>query len=113
MDALDRLYRKDELIKRSVHVDQDLYKNLQYLSLEVYDASVSKIINVAIEYMLTKKEIQYYKKPKGVDSIYRSVVLRKSLYSRLTSIKEIRGISFSRLINGSIKEFLEDYKDKF
>lgn len=111
MKAIDRLYTKDETIQRSVHIDQDLYSKLQNLSQNVFDATVSKIINVCIENTLLKnKPIRFYKKPNNTDSIYRSIILRKTFYDALIKQKEQTGISFSRLINGCIKEFLDDYK---
>ena len=114
MKAIDRLYKREETITRSVHIDEDLYKKVQYLSENVYDASASKIINVCIENALLKNNgIKFYKKPANTDSIYRSIVLRKSFYKELLKIKDKTGISFSRLINGVIKEFLEDYKKEF
>ena len=114
MRAIDRLYKREETITRSVHIDEDLYEKVQYLSENVYEASASKIINVCIENALLKnKGINFYKKPANTDSIYRSIVLRKSFYNELLKINDKTGISFSRLINGAIKEFLEDYKNEF
>ena len=114
MRAIDRLYKREETITRSVHIDEDLYEKVQYLSENVYEASASKIINVCIENALLKnKGINFYKKPANTDSIYRSIVLRKSFYKELLKIKDKTGISFSRLINAVIKEFLEDYKNEF
>ena len=114
MNVIDRLYKKDESIIKSVHIDQDLYSEMQYLSDNIFDASVSKIINVCVENTLIKdKPIKYYKKPNGIDSTYRSVVLRKSFYTKLLEMRDETGISFSRLLNGCIHEFLEDYKDQF
>lgn len=113
MRAIDRLYKKDKSITRSVHIDDDLYKEVQYLSKNVFDSSVSKIINVCIENNLLKDiDIAFYKKPQNTESIYRSIILRKSFYDKLIEMKNKTGISFSRLINGCIKDFLEDYKDE-
>lgn len=110
MKAIDRLYKREETISRSLHIDEELYERLQYLSDKVYDASVSKIINVSIENaMLKGKDIKYYKKPKNTDSTYRSIYFRKSFYDWLMEVKEETGISFSRLINGVIKAFLDEY----
>jgi len=111
MRAIDRLYKKDKTIMRSVHIDDDLYQRIQYLSKNVFDASVSKIINVCIENSLLKStDIAYYKKPENTDSIYRSILIRKSFYDELIKMKNKTGISFSRLINGCIKDFLNEYQ---
>lgn len=113
MRAIDRLYKREPTIVKSLHIDEDLYTKIQYLSENVFDASVSKIVNVCIENTLLKnKTVTFYKKPKGTESIYRSVVLRKTVFEKLMKQKDLTGISFSRIVNGCIKEFLEDYKDE-
>ena len=84
-----------------------------FLSDNVFDSSVSKIINVCIENELQKnKDIAFYKKPKGTESIYRSIILRKTFFDKLIEMRDRTGISFSRLINASIRDFLVDYKDE-
>lgn len=113
MRAIDRLYKREETIMRSLHIDEDLYTQIQYLSEEVFDASVSKIINVCVENTLLKDEpIKFYKKKNGTDAIYRSVIFRRSFFEKLLEIKDNTRISFSRIVNGCINEFLEDYKDE-
>lgn len=114
MRPIDRLYRKDDIIPRSLHIDEELYYKVQDLSDNVFNASVSKIINICVETMLEDKDnINFYKKPQGTDSIYRSILFRKKFYDELVEIRSKTGISFSRLVNGSIKEFLEKYENEF
>lgn len=114
MRPIDRLYRKDEIVPRSLHIDEELYLKIQDLAENVFDSSVSKLVNVCVETMLQHKEdIKFYRKPAGTDSIYRSVLFRKTYYDALVKIREKTGISFSRLVNGCIKEFLDEYKDEF
>lgn len=114
-NSIYRLWLKEEQVKRSIHIDDNLYEKLQDLSENVFEASVSRIVNVAIEYCLCQENpnIKYYKKPKGVESIYRSILLKKSFYDKLVSIRENTGISVSRLLNYCIKIFLEDYDEYF
>lgn len=110
MEPVQRLYKKGKLITRSLHIDEDLYNKLQYLCDNVYDASVSRLINICVETsLLHKNKVKYYKKPYKTDSIYRSIMLREEFYDELVRIKDETGISFSRLVNGSIKEFLDKY----
>ena len=114
MEPIERLYKKDKLITRSLHIDEDLYIQVQRICDEVFDASVSKIINICIETTLQNKEhIKYYKKPYKTDSIYRSILFRQKFYDELINIKNETGISFSRLVNGSIKEFIDKYNGKY
>ena len=110
MEPIQRLYKKDENETRSLHIDEDLYSKLQYLCDNVYDASVSKLVNICVETMLFHKDkIKFYKKPYKTDSIYRSILFRKEFFDELIRLRDETGISFSRLVNGSIKEFLDRY----
>ena len=43
MEPIQRLYKKDKIVTRSLHIDEDLYAKLQYLCDNVYDTSISKI----------------------------------------------------------------------
>ena len=114
MEPIERLYKKDKIITRSLHIDEELYTKIQVLCENTFDTSVSKMVNICVETMLQDKEkIKYYKKPYKSDSIYRSILFRKQFYDELIEIREKTGISFSRLVNGSIKEFLEKYSGKY
>lgn len=114
MEPIQRLYKKDEIVTRSLHIDEDLYQKLQYLCNNNFDTSVSKIINICVETLLQNKDnIEFYKKPYKTESIYRSVLFRKEFYDELIKIRDKRGISFSRLVNGSIKNFLDRYQGKY
>lgn len=110
MEPIERLYKKDKMVTRSLHIDEDLYDKLQYLCENVYEASVSKVVNICVETaLINKKKIKYYKKPYKTDSIYRSILFRKEFFDELIKLRDETGISFSRLVNGSIKEFLDKY----
>ncbi len=114
MEPIQRLYKKDKIVTRSLHIDEDLYAKLQYLCEEVFDTSISKVVNICVETLLQDKEnIKFYKKPYKTDSIYRSILFRKEFYDELIAIRNKKGISFSRLVNGSIKEFLDKYQGKY
>ena len=113
MEPIEKLYKKDKIITRSLHIDEDLYEKLQYLCENVYDVSVSKLVNICVETELqNENKIKFYKKPYKTESIYRSILFRKEFYDKLIEIREKTGISFSRLVNGSIKRFFEKYENK-
>ena len=48
MEPIQRLYKKDEMVSRSLHIDEDLYNKLQYLCDNTYDTSVSKLVNICV-----------------------------------------------------------------
>ena len=98
MEPIERLYKKEKTVTRSLHIDEDLYEKLQILC----ETSLQN-----------KDKIKFYKKPYKCDSIYRSILFRKEYYDKLIEIRDERGISFSRLVNGSIKDFLDKYNGKY
>ena len=113
MEPIKRLYKRNQSTTRSLHIDEDLYEKLQYLCENVYDTSVSKLVNICAETALqSKNKIKFYKKPYKTESIYRSILFRKEFYDELIKIRDETGISFSRLVNGSIKNFFEKYENK-
>ena len=113
MEPIEKLYKKDKIVTRSLHIDEDLYEKLQYLCENVYDTSVSKLVNICVETELqNENKIKYYKKPYKTESIYRSILFRKEVYDKLVQIREETGISLSRLVNGSIKQFIDKYNGK-
>ena len=55
MEPIEKLYKKDKIVTRSLHIDEDLYEKLQYLCDLVYDTSVSKLVNICIETQIEHK----------------------------------------------------------
>ena len=49
MSCLGKLYKREELISRTLDIDEDLYYKLEFLSKERYDASISKLVNISVE----------------------------------------------------------------
>ena len=112
MRVIDRVYKREGYVKKAVEIEEELYRQVYYLSENVFEARASRIINMAFEHFINKKEYVAYKRPKGVDAVYRSLVIRKPFYDELMRIKETTGIPFNRLVNASIKVFLEDFKSE-
>lgn len=112
MRAIDRLYKKEKTVTRSIHLDDDLYAKLEYLSNSVFDATISKIINVCIEEYINENKFEYYKRPENVTSVYRSIFIRESFYNALNEVKNTKGISFTRLLNAAINNFIIKYENE-
>lgn len=114
MEPIKRLYKRDKTVTRSLHIDEDLYTKILYICSNELEASPSKLVNICVETLLQHKDnIRYYKKPYKMDSTYRSILFRKEFYDELIQLRNEKGISFSRLVNGSIKEFLDKYEGKY
>lgn len=108
MNAKNKLYEKNNYtIQKCVNIEDTLYTQLKELINKKYDATISDLINVAIENFINNNNIKYYPKPKNEILIYRSIMLRKQNIEALQKINTETGIAVSRLINLSIKEFLD------
>ena len=105
----DKLYRiNNKTISKSINIDDSLYSQITRLSQKVYDATISEIINVAIEEYIEKDEPTFYGKTGKETVSYRNLKLRSLNVKKLNEYSRNTGISFTRLINGAIKEFLDN-----
>lgn len=110
MSAIDRLYSiNNKTVKKSINIDDSLYKRLMKYTKKNYDATISDMINVCIEDLLSTGSVKYYAKPEDEITIYRSVMIRKENAEALNKITQETGISLTRLVNIAMKEFLDKY----
>lgn len=110
MSAIDRLYKKDNsTVQKSINLEDKLYTELKQLVEKEYDATISDVINVCIEDLISSGNIKYYAKPEGEITIYRSIMIRKENVKALNNITKETGISLTRLVNIAMKEFLDNY----
>ena len=110
MSAIDRLYSiNNKTVKKSINIDDSLYKRLMRYTKKNYDATISDMINVCIEDLLSTGSVKYYAKPEDEITIYRSVMIRKENAEALNKITQETGISLTRLVNIAMKEFIDKY----
>lgn len=108
MSTINRLYKKDNYtIQKSINLEDKLYTRLKELVEKEYDATISDIINICIEDLISKDNIKYYAKPEGEITIYRSVMIRKENVEAMNKITQETGISLTRLVNIAMKEFID------
>lgn len=90
---------REEFVSRSYEVDISLYEKLEKLSNEKYDASINKLVNTSLEYLLNNKNIGLYKRAKNEITVPRSFLIRKSLYEGMVELKSEYNISLNKIIN--------------
>ena len=49
MSVFDRFYDKDVIIQKTFEIETTLYDRLEFLSENIYDASISKLVNACID----------------------------------------------------------------
>ena len=109
MSYFDRFYKKENLINRTLDIDEDLYYELEYLSKNVYEASISKLVNASIEKIIETEEITLYER-KNKSYVSRSFLIRESLVDGLYSLKEKYRVSICLLVNVAIRNALIEEK---
>ena len=109
MGILDRyLFKKERTLPKKIEIDNTLYEKLEYLSKNVYDASVNKIVNIAIMGLIETEDIKIFKKPENEIAVSHSFLIRESLYYDLEDLRDKYGISLYRLVNIAIKNALDE-----
>ena len=110
MDVEEKLYLKEnKKIQKCVNLDDNLYDKLKELSEKKYDATISEIINICIEDYINKNNPSYYPKKENVLTTNRSIMIRKNNEEGLNKFHNKTGISFTRLLNGAISEFIASH----
>lgn len=113
MSAINRLYSiNNKTTKKSINIEDTLYKKLMKFTKKNYDATFSEIINVCIEEYISKNNPSFYEKPELETVTYRSIMIRKENLNNLQKMHKKTGISVTRLLNCAVKEFLEKYDNK-
>lgn len=110
--VLDRFWPKDELVQKTIEIESSLYDEIEYLCENVYDASVSKLINACIDDLIETQDVKLY--PKENDELFtkHSLILRKSSLKNLEKLKDKYGISVYKLIHIAIKNVLTKYHEE-
>lgn len=106
MSVLDRFWKHDILIQKTIEIESNLYDKIEYLSENVYDASISKIINACIDDLIEKENVQLYSKEDNELFTKHSIILRKKSLDNLNLLKEKYGISVYKLIHIAIKNVI-------
>lgn len=109
MNIRDKLYKKEnKTVPKSINIDDSLYEKIREATENIYDAKLSDIINISIEEYIERDNPTYYSKPDKETVTYRNLMLRKSNIRKMNEYHKKTGISFTRLVNGAIKEFFEN-----
>lgn len=110
MDVEEKLYLKgNKKYQKCVNLDDDLYDKVRELTEEKYDATLSEFINICIEDYIIKNNPSYYPKKENVLTTNRSIMIRKNNEDGLNKFHNKTGISFTRLLNGAISEFIASH----
>jgi len=97
----DYLLKKDRLLRRRIEIDCSLYEQLKKLELE-YDASINKLVNIAIVDMIKKENMKLYERQENEIAEAHNFAIRESSYRKLEEMKNKYGLSIYKLTNIAI-----------
>lgn len=94
-------YKRDNILKRRIEVDASLYEKLRELST-IYEASINKLVNVAIIEMLETKNLKFYDRSIEEISESHNFNIRESAYKELEKLSTQHHLSIYKLVNIAI-----------
>ena len=109
MSIFSRFYKKEKMLSRTLEIDDSLYEKLEFLSNNIYDASINKLVNAAIEEIIETENIKFYK-PKRNSYVSRSFLIRESFLEKLYILKKKYRISIYLLVNIAIKNAIDEWE---
>lgn len=112
MSIIDKLYNiNNKTVRKTINIDDSLYAELIELITNKYDATISDIVNICLEEYIETNQPKYYEKPAMESVTYRSIMIRQNNLNHLKLMHKETGISITRLLNSSIKEFIQKNKN--
>ena len=93
MSSYEKFDKKEEIISRTVEIEENLYFLLEKLSKEKYDASINKLVNASIETLIKTEDLKNYERNNV--RLVRTFLIRKSLGLSQLEIAESIGINQS------------------
>ena len=108
MGAFDRFWKRDNLLKKTIVIDNELYDKLDELAKSTYQTSTNQLINACIEELIKTKDIKIYQKHKKEVSVQHSLLIRETLFNGLEEMREQYNISIYKLVNIAIKNALNE-----
>ena len=110
ISVFEKFYDKDVIIQKTFEIETKLYDRIEFLSENIYDASISKLINACIDDLVKTEDIKLY--PKDGSELYlkHSLLLRRYSLDNLESLKAKYDISVYKLINIAIHRALDEYE---
>ena len=94
-------YKRDNILKRRIEIDATLYEKLKELS-SIYEASINKIVNVAIVEMIQSNNVNLYDRKEEEISESHNFNIRESAYRELERLSTKHHLSIYKLVNIAI-----------
>lgn len=94
-------FKRDNILKRRIEIDATLYEKLKELS-NIYEASINKLVNVAIIEMIESNNVNLYDRPDNEIIESHNFNIRESSYRELERLRDKHHLSIYKLVNIAI-----------
>lgn len=102
MSVFDKyLLPKDNGLRRRFEIDVSLYNRLVELTKK-YDASVNKLVNLAIIQLIEDENVNVYEKAPNEIKEGHNFLIRETSYRKLEELRDKYGLSIYKLVNIAI-----------
>ena len=109
MSVLDKFGKREEIVQKTIEIECEIFEKVEFLSNNIYNANISKIINECIDELIRTEDIKIYPKKEGQISTKHSIMLRKSTLEGLENLRKKYKISIYRLIDIAIRNVLAEF----
>ncbi len=110
MTIKSRLNIKENLVQKTVNIDNDLYERLEKLSKTKYDESTSKLINACIFELDETENINIYANENEL-LIKHTIIFRESALLVLNRLHNKYKIPMYKLINIAIHNVIDELEE--
>lgn len=87
MSVFDKyLFSRDNFLRRRIEIDESLFEELEKVANK-YDATINKLVNIAIIDFIEKEKVGIYKKNENETARAHNFSIRESSYNRLIELK--------------------------
>ena len=112
MSVFDKyLLPKDNGLRRRFEIDVSLYNRLVELTKK-YDASVNKLVNLAIIQLIEDENVNVYEKAPNEITEGHNFLIRETSYRKLEELRDKYGLSIYKLVNIAIYNALNSEIEK-
>lgn len=102
MNVFDKyLLPKDSGVRRRIEIDSKLYGEIAKLT-ENYDASINKMVNIAILELVNTEKVDLYERPENEVTEGHNFLIRETSYRKLEKLRDKFGLSIYKLVNIAI-----------
>ena len=108
ISVFSRFYDRDVIVQKTFEIESGLYDRLEFLSENIYDASISKLVNACIDDLVETEDVKLYPKDGKELYIKHSLLLRRYSLDNLEALKLKYDVSVYKLINIAIKNALDE-----